>query len=167
MCHRIITVLFIAGYLAGQIAGLPHTHTTEQPGHGRAHVHCDWFTRLFQSGQTSHLDHHSHSHSHSHSHADEHAADHHHGEHNVPESRVSGDSGHDDTCVYLPNLGAVPASNKTVHEPQENSSLDAIVVVSAVGPSHSTLMSDIESKAPPDGLLLGCARFLKLRTLRI
>ena len=154
-----LTLVVIAGYLAGQLATVPHVHAAEHSGHARSHAHGDWFTRFFKTN------HHSHSQAHSHSH-EGFGSHHSHDEHEHPAPPSPSDKDHDSSCVYLPDLDVANAPSKSMDQSAKVSSI-AVVIEATNGLSSSMLLSAIQSKAPPDGLLLGCPRFLKLRTLRI
>ena len=152
MLRHALTFVMLAGYLAGQLATVRHIHAAEHSDHARSHVHGDWFTRLFTTKHRSH--------------AHEELGTHHsHSEHEHPASSPPADNEHDGNCVYWPDLG-LAAPSKTMEQSAKVCSI-TVIIETATGVSCSMLLSDIQSKAPPDGLLLGCARFLKLRTLRI
>ena len=152
MHRHALTFVMIAGYLAGQLATVRHIHAAEHSDHARSHVHGDWLTRLFTAKHRSHSHeglgtHHSRS------------------EHEHPASSSTTDNEHDSNCVFWPDLG-LAAPSKTMEQSAKVCSI-AVVFETAIGLSCSRLLNAIQSKAPPDGLLLGCARFLQLRTLRI
>lgn len=156
MLRRCISIFALAGFIAGQLAVVPHAHSgysaEEQQQHdARPHVHV---------GGHSHGHRHSHA-GHSHSHSDEQKA---------PADRDHSTGPglsllveHEADAVYLPTGVAMLTATK--QQPMGSSASEA---AAAVGPAclqmHRQASAPIR---PPDTPSLHAKLFLTLRHLRI
>jgi hypothetical protein len=164
MFRRCLTAVLVMGYLACQMATVPHAHAFQAADHDlRAHVHLiglAWF-----GGETSTANDKS-TNDHGHSHHGEHHG-HSHDEQPVHAVLPGHDgSAHDATCVYVPHDEHVSASVMSSFPPcLELATAFASWEASAVLCSYATPAAH---HAPPEDLLVGgCALILRLRTLRI
>jgi hypothetical protein len=162
MFRRILTALLIVGYVASQMAALPHAHAAEPAGHGgRAHVHGDWLTRLAGNNTPSHSHHHAkgagHHHGHSRSQGNSTPA---------PEPAAPFEPAHDDDCVYLPELAT---GLNQVRPADELCQLgDSIAYIDEAAASAESFRLGVARRHLPPYKLVGhCALYLTLRILRI
>lgn len=158
MARRLVTLLLFVGYLASQLAMVPHTHAGESVRHGvRPHIHGDSLLKWFGVAPSKH-DGHGHSH-HGHSH------DHDHEPAGGSASSMS-DEEHDSDCVYVPDVGG--ADTKVQGEKDLVASLD-FEALPHLASDRETLPSLVRLalQAPPDIECRSCALIVKLRTLRI
>ena len=163
MLRRCLTAVFVVGYLACQMASIPHAHAHQSADHDvRAHVHWDWFAGPGQhGGASSHESHARHGHEH-----DGHSHDHSNGERpSVPTPTEPAGGDHDSTSVYVPNDEHVSASTMPIGP------LGGELTAAAVPFDDFASMSQRPSlsfHAPPEDFLVGgCALIVRLRTLRI
>jgi hypothetical protein len=154
MFRRVFSIIVMLGFVAGQLATMPHAHgSSRQPvDHGtRPHIHVAL-----------------HEHA-SHSHGHDGDADHHHGK----ESRSHSDSsttntnqdGHDSDAVYLPDgAGNLLLSKgvQSLEHPQANSMLAVASVDSPLAATHFSVAANFPSESSS-----GCPLYLELRALRI
>lgn len=163
MIRRGIATIVLFGYLAGQLAVVPHAHAgaVGHDGHGwRPHVHVS----------TPDAQHHHHGHKHSH-HGHYHGQG---GHHHADESELDGhsvlhaDFDHDADAVYV--LSVTQATSRTERTsgvdaeyslPQQNS---ASIALGFVFPTADSL---IGIHRAPDTSGCHCALYLSLRNLRI
>ena len=159
MVRPLITLCALLGYLAGQMAALPHGHADgNPPGHSSApHVHLSWLT-----GKSPAHDHeHDHGYHHGHRHRSADKAKPH-----MPSVSCSYD--HDADAFYFAG-GSIGTARRDGSKLQWQEA----------HPAHSFLMCGSDATFdgtghgfsvpphPPDGGPIGCALYLQLRTLRI
>jgi hypothetical protein len=154
MFRRCISALVMFGFVAGQLAAVPHAHGVISPIEQRQH----------DSHPHVHIGHWGHSHDHDHAGSDKH-------------EKSSSRSDEDETCapihdhdadaIYLPAAGVVALANGGKQSAASN--LRAAVADLAFQPA--CLASDeVDAPVqchPPDEGPAGCPLFLILRTLRI
>lgn len=151
MFRRIIASLLLIGYLAGQLATMPHAHAAWDAEHEKvAHIHGGWFTRWF--------DREGHSHGCSaHCHRGQSAAE---------KSETSPqEQPHDHDCILLPQPVVATPFGKDATTSVGLGHLMAIFSV----PTEVTPPSEhvICRPAPPNESASPLALYLTLRTLRI
>jgi len=160
MLRRSQSIVLTVGYLASQLAAVPHAHGQSgdsQPSDhsARPHFHVSWFGR------------HDHSHD-DHSQDDGHT--HHHerdGTHPQPPSSESnaGHDDHDSDAVYLPNDTGVSLPSKCVGSPDSLQVVSTLVIAAVNMPAAvSECLTDAR---PPDKCSPDCPLYLALRALRI
>jgi hypothetical protein len=152
MFRRIVSIFAIIGFVAGQLAAMPHAHAgmtmAGQAQHDATpHVHC----------------HGGHSHSHSHGHVHSHVA-----EREAPSVLPAFDvseGSHDDDAVYLPGkMNSAPSAKNASAKAATDASLVAYLHTSAINwPKPFTL----DRWHPPDSALDLSGLYLTLRNLRI
>jgi len=164
MLRRGFSIVLIFGYLAGQLAAVPHAHAhahgqggENQPRdhNARPHIHVSWF---------SHFD---HSHD-DHSHDDEHT--HHHecgGSHSHPAVSDSnaGHDDHDNDAVYLPSDTGVSLASNSVALPDSHQVISMLAI--AAIPSSLAISESWAVANSPDKCSPGRPLYLALRALRI
>jgi hypothetical protein len=161
MFRRILSTLLIVGYVASQVAALPHEHASQPAGHGaRPHVHGDWLAGLVSDvpSDRHHRNgghHHAHSHSHPHTKTTP-----------TPAPAAPLEPAHDHDCVYLPQ----PTTGLNEARPADDSGQfgDCIASLDEVAASADSLILDSARRCLSPHWLKGhCALYLTLRTLRI
>ncbi len=163
MFRRWLTIVLVVGYIACQMAVVPHAHAHQGADHDlRAHVHWDWFSGQHERREAATTD--------SHAHAGHEHHGHHHGHSYkqppvAPTSTVPDGTDHDATCVYVPNCEHVSSTASPILSDLNELAtvIDAADFFASVAPP---LLPSFH--APPEDLLVGgCALILRLRTLRI
>jgi hypothetical protein len=152
--------MLTVGYLAGQLAAVPHAHGQSgdsQPSDhsARPHVHFSWF------------DCHDHSHD-DHSQDDGHT--HHHerdGTDSQPPSSESnaGHDDHDSDAVYLPNDTGISLPSKSVGSPDSLQVVSTLVIAAVNMPA--AVSECLAGARPPGKCSPDCPLYLALRALRI
>ena len=145
MFQRCVVACLLVGYLAGQLAAVPHEH--EHAHHDdRAHAHIGWLMPACGVAAHEHADNQGHNHSHR-SPAD------------------SGESEHDSDLVYLPDAEVANIGKVVALDPATDAAICS-AMVSSDCPNVAIRKADLRS-VPPAEAFAGCDLFLKLRTLRI
>ncbi len=160
--RRFLTAVLIMGYLACQMATVPHAHAHQTADHDfRAHVHWDWFAGRSDGDATATPESSAH-------HGHVHRGDHHGHSHEQPSTPTPAEhngSDHDATCVYVPHNAHVSAAAMASFPPcgKLATAIAACDYFASVDPRPS-----LSFHVPPeDSLIGGCALILRLRTLRI
>ena len=150
MFQRCVLTFLLVGYLAGQLAAVPHTHEHEHDSEhgGRAHAHIGW---LVPTGNLA---------------ANDHTNDHRHGDsHNSPLPAESGESEHDSDLMYLPDAEVANIGKAASLDAPFDGAISP-AICSCDCPKVAIRKADLRS-VPPAEAFAGCDLFLKLRTLRI
>jgi hypothetical protein len=159
MLRRIASMLVMVGYLAGQLATVPHAHA-DDPRHehhlAQPHIH------LAADSGSSHAHEHGHEHGHVHRHAT--AAANRDGSAQV--SHVSGVADHEADAIYLPLSVSTTVTNGADSSKLLTSLallhfVDAAAFVDSVTAYHAALLRLPDKRAPE------CDFCLTLRALRI
>jgi hypothetical protein len=162
MIRRVISTIALLGYLAGQLAVVPHAH-----GGGAAlDGHC-WQPHVHVSSPAAGHHHPGHKHSH---HAHQRGqGGHHHADDSALDGRtlLHADFNHDADAVYVSSVRQATSRTVIVKgadaeyvSPQPHSS-------TAIGVVRPTAASPIGIHRAPDTSGYHCALYLSLRTLRI
>jgi hypothetical protein len=164
MFRRCLTAVLVMGYLACQMAAVPHAHAFQAADHDlRAHVHLNWFVGFHEETSTATR---KSTNDHGHSRHGGHRGLSQDEQPTNPVLANHDESDHDATCIYVPHDEHVSASAMSSFP----ACLDLTTAfaswdASAVLCSHATPAAH---HAPPEDLLVGgCALILRLRTLRI
>ena len=150
MFRRVVASLLVLGYIAGQLASLPHAHAAWDAEHENlAHLHSGWFTSWFSK------DGHSHGCGH-HSHVEKIA---------TAAATLSQQQGHEHDCILLPDPVDSAPDGKNLTATAELGHCAAIFATSSelVLPSERRVC-DVY---PLDELASPLALYLALRNLRI
>ena len=156
MLRRCAASLALLGFIAGQLASLPHAHGSVSLSD--QHQHDSW--PHFHLGHGKHSQSHSHSHSHAHGDASKRKKC------NCPSDGFDKRSHHDSDRVDLPTGASDVTAGAGRHCAFDGASLKAVF------PSPVTCLP-LEAEQwpdpsrPPDIRPAACKIFLKLRTLRI
>ena len=162
MTRRLASLGALLGYVAGQMAALPHAHPNGN-AHGAwqsamPHVHSSLPSAAAHEHEDGHRHgHHHHGHHHESAHAKIAATD-----------SISSSNDHDADAFYF-------AASSTHLELRDGSELWWLTAHAAhsfsqivgTSPSEENGAGFDAPQHPPDGGYFGCALFLKLRTLRI
>jgi hypothetical protein len=158
MIRRCVNIAVMLGFLANQLAAVPHAHAegSRHDHHSsQPHVHLSWFGRAYHD-----YEHHRH---------DGPAADHHH-DHLLTHTTLGRGAAddHDDDAIYLSPVVATVSSGNDNHIGWLK--WQTANVWQSVATASKPVI-DIPSLAfrerPPDLAGEHCALFLKLQTLRI
>jgi hypothetical protein len=162
MLRRGFSIVLILGYLAGQLAAVPHAH-----GQGGENQPCDHNARPHIHIHVSWFSHFGHFHD-DHSHDDEHT--HHHecgGSHSHPAFSDSnaGHDDHDNDAVYLASDTGVSLLSKRAESPDCLQFVSAQVI--AATPTPAAIAEPWAIAYSPGEFSPRCPLYLALRTLRI
>lgn len=162
MLQRFLCAILLLGYVASQMAALPHAHASQPPGHSsRPHLHSGWFMGLAHEARVHH-----HRHSHD---AGEHGHQHSPSRHDfeLPSNvAFAAEPGHDEDAVYVADavqLGKVRAHTNLTTQLEKSATT---VIAPVVTPTEGQLFLWLPETAFPHRPG-GCALYLTLRTLRI
>jgi len=147
-------MVLMLGYLAGQLAVVPHAHgrcSENQPSdhNTRPHIHVAWFEHVGHSHDDGRIHHHECDGSHSQS---------------ASSDSNAGHDGHDSDAVYLPNdIGvSLPSQSVTSLDSLQAVSMLALAVPTPTAISERLADANFAGECSP-----GCPLYLALRALRI
>jgi len=162
MIRRGISTIVLLGYLAGQLAFVPHAHAGAPGNDG----HC-WQTHVHVSASDA-----QHRHGHDHCHYGDHCGKG--GHHHADDSGLDGNGmlkagiEHDADAVYVSTVAqARSRTGKTSGVEAEYSSPQAYAASNTLGLAFRQDASFIGNHRVPDTTVPHCALYLSLRTLRI
>ena len=160
MFRRCLITLLLLSYASNQLAALPHAHASEPAGHAtRPHVHSGLLWEFVTKGTHNHHDHHRHDDGHHHTHGKP-----------KPTSTpaLPTEQGHDDDCVYLPDLTLLLRTGTPTDSFTPFGDLVPAPLIPSISPADpARLLAWSHWTTPPDRLASGSALYLTLRTLRI
>jgi hypothetical protein len=159
MLRRSAAMLVILGYLAGQLAAVPHAHADDpRQEHHSTHPHI----HVAAVGGSSHTHEHGHEHGHVHRHAAS-AADR---DGSCQTSHFSGFADHEADAIYLP-LSVSTAVTSSANSSKLLTSLALLHFVDAAAVSDAVTASQTALLRLPDKRAPECDFCLTLRALRI
>ena len=147
MFQRVVSILVLIGFIAGQLAAVPHAHCGYSPAEQREH----------DARPHVHVGSHSHDHSHSHSHASGSKSP---DSPDYPPAREEVE--HDADAVSLPS-GVFTACSRE----DQRTLTSSYPIIAADVAAQLPLPAALAPADPPDVRSPGAKVFLKLRNLRI
>jgi hypothetical protein len=159
MLRRSLSIALILGYLASQLAAVPHAHggssENQSSGHNvRPHIHISSFN-LFDHSHDRHSD---DGHAHHHECDDSHS-------HSASSSSNAEHDDHDNDAVYLPNDTGFSLPSKSVVSLDCLQSVSTLAIAAIATPAARSEPSAVAYS--PGECSLGCPLYLALRALRI
>jgi hypothetical protein len=159
MFRRFVAALLIASYAASPLAAMPHAHASQPAGHGEhPHMHVGLLKGLLAGDGDSH-------HHHKTDHQQQRPSHSHHNGKSLPSPAPTGDHGHNDDSIYLPDITSPVKEARTPD--LNNSKVDVIWLGPVAGSAHPAVPSARHEHLSCAMFGDDCALYLTLRTLRI